>query len=261
MSVHRFCVRNDIKYTLGYGTMLGAVRHKGFIPWDDDIDVIMPRPDYQRFIKEFRDTNHAQFRVRALDTDPSYEHPFAKVENCDTKVVEFAEGAYDIGINIDVFPLDGVPSQSDEFEKHFRSVRFYQRAWVVKNVKSDYRNRRLLRSLMLTGLKCLLCFASRRKLADAIEAKITRYDFDQCETLMIICFEGTRRKHRAKKEWFNSIGEIEFEGEMFKGLNQQDEYLTMQYGDYMQLPPEEDRVTHHNYKAYVLEPSEIEARK
>ena len=252
LKVHQFCVRNEIKYSLGFGTMLGAVRHKGFIPWDDDIDLILPRSDYQRFIALFNEQADPSLRLRSLDTDPNYEHPFAKVEDRHTKLVEFADGAYDIGINIDVFPLDGVPSGEAEFEKYYKSLKFYRDAWVVKTIKSDYKKRGVLKSVVLSTLKMLSLFVSRRRLADIIHSKITQHQYDECDWVMVTCVQENKRKHRAKKEWFEDIGDIEFEGETFKAVTQHDKYLTVQYGDYMQLPPEHERVTHHNYKAYAL---------
>ena len=104
ISVDRFCKAHGIRYFLAYGTLIGALRHGGYIPWDDDIDISMPRPDYERFIKLYNKEKDKGYYVVSPSLDPSYPNAFAKICDPDTCIIEFSSLKYDIGVNIDLFP-------------------------------------------------------------------------------------------------------------------------------------------------------------
>ena len=102
--IHQFCIDNGIQYSLAWGTMLGAIRHKGYIPWDDDIDIMMTRPEYDRFCKLFHD-ERSIYKLYDVHTDKKWIYPFAKIS--DERTIRVEKNALDeIGINIDVFPID-----------------------------------------------------------------------------------------------------------------------------------------------------------
>ena len=112
---HDYCEKNGLRYTLAYGTLIGAVRHKGFIPWDDDIDIQMPRPDYEKLLSGFVDTD--EFKVISCENDKIYMFPYAKVLNRKTARLDGDGNQDSIGLGIDLFPLDGVPDDQIKAEK------------------------------------------------------------------------------------------------------------------------------------------------
>ena len=105
--VDKFCRNNDITYYLAYGSLLGAVRHKGYIPWDDDIDIVMPRPDYERFKDEFN-ASEKNYKVRDYEIDNTFLYPSSKVEFVKSELKEFVKHPSKLGVNIDIFVLDAV---------------------------------------------------------------------------------------------------------------------------------------------------------
>ena len=110
MAVDKTCRENQLRYYIWAGTMIGAVRHKGFIPWDDDIDIAMPRPDYERFIAHSKEWLPQPYEFVCAENDPRYPLPFGKVQDASTTLIERTHLHYLGGIYIDVFPIDGVPN-------------------------------------------------------------------------------------------------------------------------------------------------------
>ncbi len=238
-----FCDSNGVEYYLAFGTLLGAVRHNGFIPWDDDVDILIPRPDYNRLISEFRDPEN-NFRLVSCETDSDYMFPYAKIENMRTARV--SDGIQDShGIGIDLFPLDGVPSPLGKAGMHFQFKRkicemfvnrfyYYSRLSVhsfmdrVKRISGQF--------FLKTGiLKCIALW---------VNSNIYTTEYATSKDVAFTTDAYEPEIHVYKREWFSpSTGS--FERSDFCIPKNYDAILTLCYGDYMKLPPEEQRVTTH----------------
>ena len=246
-----FCKENDIKYFLAYGTLLGAVRYKKFIPWDDDVDVLVPREDYERLISLFKDSE--KYHLFAFEKDNRYSFPFAKLCDMDTRKEEFGyANNLGLGVDIDIFPLD---FWDDDFEKAKKEVKYIKSNMMYlglsKLAKSDSHNpiKRLIKSFIMLFCKFLG--------SEYFVKKITKKSNNPAQKgsrhigAKSWCVYGERGIHSSKS--FSGSVEIEFEGQLFPAPVGYDEYLTDLYGDYLPEPPKEKQKTHHSFKAYKIE--------
>lgn len=246
--VHDFCTGNGITYFLSSGTLIGAVRHGGYIPWDDDIDIYMPRTDYDRFIASYNNGDGRNTKVRALTTDRDYYYPYAKVEDTRTRLIEKTDSKLEIGINIDVFPLDGVPDDQKERVEYFNEIDRLRHMAVLKSVSVDWKRRGAVKNLILIISKIILAGHSQRRIAEKLDSRLRKNLLSTeyvCNMPM-----GNGLKSCFKRKACNSSIAINFEGRQFMTMSGYDEYLTATYGNYMKLPPENQRVSHHAFEAY-----------
>lgn len=240
----RICRKYDIKYSLDGGTLLGAVRHKGFIPWDDDIDVIMLRREYQRFKKAAKkELDTERFFLQDYTTDPEYRWGWAKLRRNGTSFIRSGQEhlkQHD-GIFIDIFVADAVPD--DRLARAFHHmICFLIRKGLYSTVGKNNANN-LAESALYTALDKIprdRYFRLRNKIAIGAQKKyptsklVAHYTHGYPHS----CFFGMPRK------CFDEMIETDFEGRKFFVFKQYDEYLTLLFGDYMALPPEEKRKPH-----------------
>ncbi len=243
IQVAEFCDQNGLRYFLAGGTLLGAIRHKGYIPWDDDIDIAMPRADYQMLLTSFKSQN---LEIISSELNRDCPYPFAKIYNKKTQLIELSDIKFDIGINIDIFPLDFFPDdlhESEKLVKRIRRLKYVLGAKVIVLV----RRRSLLKNTILLFAKCLCSPINYRNIIQ----KMVKHSQTYKETnYMGIAIWGYGMKERVPKEVFKDYTEVEFEGRKFKAPIGYDQWLGHVYGDYMQLPPEEKRCTHHAFNAW-----------
>lgn len=246
----KFCESNNLKYCLAYGTLLGAVRHKGFIPWDDDIDVCMPRPDYERFIKIF-DGYNERFKLKSNRLN-NMSAPFTKVIDVTTEIeAKYVDGDIDTNLWIDVFPVDGLPEDDNLLCDYYKKVRIYRRVLGLIDCKlGDGSNR--FRKYSKYILKPIANLIGSKRCIEEIERLALTYDYKESKYVGMITWASNGLGERMLKSEFEQSTEVEFEGHKFPAVACWDKYLNNIYGDYMKLPPIEKRRTH-NMVAYKIE--------
>ena len=243
-----FCDAHDLQYFLAYGTLIGAIRHKGYIPWDDDIDVQMPREDYDRLIHIYNSEKKNQNFELIDPWSKRARHSFVKiVDNRTVKVepgIDYRNGY--LGIDIDVFPLDGMPSDDAKLDKWHRSLmRVYNMyLYCVLDTKKSLKRKIAVPLIrFFTGGKNALL-----KKAMKLHAK---YPYGSCEYVGSIESPWNNKRERSKKSCFVDSVLVEFEGHLLKAPIGYHEILTATFGDYM--TPPEDQTTHHVNAAYLIE--------
>lgn len=241
------CEENNLRYYLGGGTLLGAVRHKGFIPWDDDIDVMMPRPDFQKLLS--LSINNENYNIIKPGT-AGYYYNFAKLVDTRTileeKGIKLIDG---LGVYIDIFPLDGMPETPDARKKRFKEL---------NSIRKRINNTCLLKPKFhrnpFAYLKACRIYNSNKNIdLSSLQKKYLdsalKNSFDDSEFVFAAGGAyGARDIFPGK--WFEKEIELQFENLSVKAFNGYDFYLTQLYGDYMTLPPEDKRVTPHHTIVY-----------
>lgn len=246
--VKAFCDQNEIDYWIDSGTLLGAIRHKGYIPWDDDIDVGMLREDYDKFMSEFNEKNE-RYRFVSVENTPEFYAPHGKV--CDTSTVLFEpdEEGHKLSINIDIFVYDNAPDDDAAVEKMYDIRDFLRKIFAIKNQKkiTDGNFVKLILKLVRRRVYRVLFWGN---LMQKMVENSKKYA--EKETKRVGNFTAYTRMV-CDKRVFDGFVDVEFEGKMYKAPSGYDEWLRSFYGDYMELPPEEKRISHHSFVAYVAD--------
>lgn len=245
--IDKFCRSKGIKYSLGCGSMLGAARHKGYIPWDDDIDIYLLREEYEKLIKQFPNS-FDNIKIASLQRDSQWNRAYSKAYDSRTVMIDAGDKSK-IGVGIDIFPIDTVPEDQEEWTKYDNRRRRYQRIYEWKTSMLTRKGREWWKYLMLPFTKFFLLPFSTRKIAIFLERYSMRYRNTE-SSLVFECCQGIYQKRPFKRSALENIIDMPFEDRVFCGMRDYDEYLSNAYGDWRKLPPEEKRVSHHIFKAW-----------
>lgn len=241
-----FCRSHGLTYYICGGCLIGSIRNKGFVPWDDDIDVLMPRPDYEQFLRLYKKENKSdRFVLLDGDKENTYGNIFAVLMDTDHTLVKEYQQDMDMphGIPLDIFPIDGLASG--------KMARIMQYVWTM--VYSLFRSGIVPKNqggLLGFGSKVLLGIFRgknvRYKIWKFAEKRMSRYSFETSENVAELCAGFYFMKKVYPRDIYDGVTEVEFEGRNYLAMKNYDKYLKIPFGNYMELPPEEKRVAHHD---------------
>jgi lipopolysaccharide cholinephosphotransferase len=253
--IDEICNKLNLKYGLAYGTLIGAVRHKGFIPWDDDVDIMMPRRDYELLIDYFEKNKKKLMPYELFNyrTNEKYPYMICRISDSRYELDVENEDKFGLGVFVDIYPLDGAGNTVSEYTKLKNQTSMYVSMCFLSTRKRVKREN--TKSFIKYILKYPAFFAAKMIGKDffmkKLEVMARKYDYNTSTYVgCIVWASDDGVKGIIKKEWFENFIDIEFAGYRFKAPKEYDKILSRCYGNYMELPPKKDRIAHHYYDAY-----------
>lgn len=250
---HKFCVQNNLNYSIAYGTLLGAHRHKGFIPWDDDIDVVMPEEDYQKLIELYKDSE--KYSLKEISITQYYSYPYAKLNLNNTTIdSEFEQKIENLGLYIDIFPI--YKSNPELVNSNLNKFRSYNRSIVMRKFEG---NKNSLKGVLKTLISKVLFpkyLHNKKTIIKKTKKLLSKFKDDNSKFYHQFIWIGyAKQLYSFTIEQFNNKTLIDFENIKCYAISNYEDFLLSMYGPtYMELPPVEMRKAH-NIIAYYKDSS------
>ena len=248
--IHEVCQKIGVKYFLAYGSLIGAVRHKGFIPWDDDMDICMLREDYEKLQDYLIANPDERYEVMSYKNNLNYVYPFMKVQDNHTYLLEEdVRIDSNMGIYVDIFPVDGYENDANFKNKMTKLIK--KRQLSCYTFKGITNTKSVLNSLIRYISVIIFYFTNTNKYVAQIEELAKSRKVSDYEEVDYLIYKDMN-KPVWRREWLEQVTTGTFEGKEFMIPKNYHEILTSDYGDYMQLPPVEQRVSHHDFKLWKI---------
>ena len=242
--IKRICEKNSIPYTLDGGTLIGAVRHKGFIPWDDDFDISMSRENYRRFLAVCRTDLGKEFSLQTWDNDKNYPNGFCKIILNNTFLMEkeTINSSYKRGIYVDVFPWDYVPASTIQEKLHMLKTYYYKKIICLHDGVNEPENTAKYKKMIFSIFRVISKVYTHDGLVKAFSKELEKYKNGS----YVACMTGVYGYKKTKLEAivFSEYTSLKFEDTYFSAVKEYDKMLRHIYGDYMVIPPVEKRRIH-----------------
>lgn len=239
------CEKNNFTYFLAYGTLLGAVRHKGFIPWDDDIDVAMPREDYEKLIKYF-ENNKTKYTLINHKNNKNYNNEFSKITDDSYILIEKNAKCKNYGIFIDIFPIDAVGNTKKDAQKFFKKLYFKIKLQQYASLEKFIKSKGILKQIFRHALFLYSHIFGVDRIFKRNEKIFHKFDYKESK-LKSIVVNGRTIIYTNEEIGCGNL--VEFEGDFYNTFFDYKSILKKEYGDYMKIPKEENRITH-NLEVY-----------
>ncbi len=256
IEIDRICKKYDIKYSIDGGTLLGAVRHSGFIPWDDDIDVIMRREEYEKFYKACRkNLDKTRFFLQEYRTDRHYRWGYEKLRRKNTEFVRLGQEHLKSrgGIFVDIFVVDNVPDQL-----LWRKIHLFTCFLIRKLLYSELGMRNENSIILRAWYRFLYCLVPRNVIFDWRNRIAEKCNKKRTELVRHMTYPYVLSRYGMPGDCFDEMIDMQFEGYTFRAFRKYDKYLTALYGDYMKLPPKEKQKSHLEVsKIRLLDPVQL----
>lgn len=253
-TVAEICEKQNFRYALIYGTLIGAVRHHGYIPWDDDVDIMMPRPDYDRFLAYMKEhiREYPNLKVFNREECPEYPYMITRISD-DRYVIKMAnEKPYGMGVFIDIYPYDGLGRTKKEAVKYglkgdrlsslcYQATREH---FAIETTTS------FVRKIIKFPVYMYAKIRGKDHYQNKLEKLAGKKDYDSSKYVGCVIWLSWGEKDIFPREWFDKTVMMKFDQYEFRVPAEYDKVLRHEYGDYMKLPPKKDRIGHHYFKAY-----------
>lgn len=246
IEIDRICSKHNLRYYLAYGTLIGAIRHNGFIPWDDDIDIMMPYDDMQKFAEICKDELDSRFFYQSPETEEEYGVTINRVRRNGSLLVEPTLEGKNVhqGIMVDIYPLFG--AETGVVKRKIQVINAMRRALYM--LDEPVKNHGIIMKLGSAFLLRTKSRKTKKRIAQKLTKKFAELSFDKCDLVTVLDSGIKEMSTTYKKEWFGNGVRHKFGEYEFMVPVDSDKVLRNYFGDYMVLPPVEKRVFHHDYK-------------